>query len=459
MPRTSFSPLKHGFKFENDFANPLVDLPGYGKVETKGRCGGMAFAALDYYFNNLQVPTNAALPADGTLLADYIYKRLFDSFLAPTAVNFVSWTLHADHQTWFYKGVTRWTREDEFPRLKASIDAGTPVAIGVKNVSDLTQIGSDHQIVGYGYEDDGAGNLTVYAYDNNYANEEVRLWTTPGNPHWTHSSSDGNVDFRGWFVEAYTSQIPDFLQDGTLLKEASRPEIYVVRGGGKFWIPSPQEFDAMGFQWGAVRTVADGSLPYVADLAADGTLLRERTPYEVYVMENGKLRWITSPEVFESMGFSWDRIRLVPDGSLASTAKGTPISAPPRTRVTIAPDPVWSNNNSGTFTTSDGDRIDFTVERGVVGSDVVEFVLALGPGITWKKVLNMPDGGGSSWDIVAEGAGGAASNSLWAGQVNNGQVLTFRKAKFLGFLADVYTLGNLQGLTPGSRATFHWMTD
>ena len=86
-------------------------------------------------------------------------------------------------------------------------------------------------------------------------------------------------------------------------------------------------------------------------------------------------------------------------------------------------------------------------------------MLTLGPGVTWKKVLNLPDGHGNSWDITAEGAGSAASNTLWAGQVNNGQVLTLRKAKFLGFLADVHLLGNLAGLTPGSRVTFQWMSD
>jgi hypothetical protein len=49
--------------------------------------------------------------------------------------------------------------------------------------------------------------------------------------------------------------------------------------------------------------------------------------------------------------------------------------------------------------------------------------------------------------------------SLWANQVNNGQSLTFSKAKFLGIHCDVYTLGGLDRLTPGSRITFAWAVD
>lgn len=113
----------------------------------------------------------------------------------------------------------------------------------------------------------------------------------------------------------------------------------------------------------------------------------------------------------------------------------------------------WSAQAQGRFQTSDGDDIAFAIERNAVSQDIVEFVLALGPGVTWKKSLNMPDGEGASWDIEAEGAGAANANSLWAAQVHHGQSLTFKKAKFLGMMWEVHKLGDLGGLTPvhGSR--------
>jgi hypothetical protein len=102
MPTTSFDPVEHGFAFPNDFVNVIGTLPGFGKITTYGRCGGMAYASLDYYHHGLRVPENADLPPDGTVLADYIYRRLLDSYLVASASKFISWTLYSDDPTWFY---------------------------------------------------------------------------------------------------------------------------------------------------------------------------------------------------------------------------------------------------------------------------------------------------------------------------------------------------------------------
>src|SRR5262249_56198432 len=84
MPRTGFHPVDDGFKFANNFVNPIINIPQIGlNVQTFGRCGGMAFLALDYWYNRLPIPETTALPQDGTLLADTIYARLADSILAP----------------------------------------------------------------------------------------------------------------------------------------------------------------------------------------------------------------------------------------------------------------------------------------------------------------------------------------------------------------------------------------
>src|SRR5215213_3259607 len=50
VPRTGFDPRAHGFHFANDFVDKVVTVPGFGEVATDGRAGGMAFAALDYWF-------------------------------------------------------------------------------------------------------------------------------------------------------------------------------------------------------------------------------------------------------------------------------------------------------------------------------------------------------------------------------------------------------------------------
>jgi hypothetical protein len=125
------------------------------------------------------------------------------------------------------------------------------------------------------------------------------------------------------------------------------------------------------------------------------------------------------------------------------------------------PDPVsWSKKDSGTLTTADSpDSIEYAIIHNVVAADAVEFHLQLVGSVTWKKVLNIPDGEGTSWDIVAEGANADASNGLWASQVKNGQFLTFSKAKFLGGSAPVLRLGDLENLSGGDRVTFRWVRD
>jgi hypothetical protein len=326
MPKADFVPDRDGFHYPNAFVNVIAKLPGFGTIETGGRCGGMAYAALDYWFNGrLPIPAPSALPADGTLMADYVYRRLFDTYLVPSAVNFITWTLVGDDGTFFHKGVTRWTKEGEFPKLRSMIDQGKPQVLGLVKVTDLRRIGDDHQVVAYGYEDDGAGTLTVYVWDNRYPDREARLTTTPKAPHWT--LSEGNEDWRGWFVQGYTPHRPEFLQNGTFLQEQESPEVVVVLGGAKFAVGGAAELAELGATMRSVHKVAAGSLVYIADVPANGTLVRERTQEQAYVIEDGRKRAIADAQAFDAHGFSKDDVLTVPEGGLAHIPDGPALGA------------------------------------------------------------------------------------------------------------------------------------
>jgi hypothetical protein len=45
-----------------------------------------------------------------------------------------------------------------------------------------------------------------------------------------------------------------------LAKETSSPKVFLVCGGTKLWIRDPADFEALGFKWDKVRTVPDGTL-------------------------------------------------------------------------------------------------------------------------------------------------------------------------------------------------------
>ncbi|ATQ75889.1 hypothetical protein CR152_16145 [Massilia violaceinigra] len=208
MSITSFHPAHHGFKFANQFVNHVVRVPALGiDITTYGRCGGMAFAALDYWHNNLPIPQDTSLPADGTPLGDYIYNRLIQSILA-NAFKYFDFMRLADHPTWFSKGIGRITREQEFPLLKSLIDQGQPCALALTKSRSIFEFHNDHQVVAYGYEE-GDPYSSILIYDNIRPNEEHRLtFTTAYNPgdRPVHHSLTG--DWRGFFVEAYAPQMP-----------------------------------------------------------------------------------------------------------------------------------------------------------------------------------------------------------------------------------------------------------
>ena len=263
---TRFRPEIHGFHFRNNFSN----LRAAGIV-SKGRCGGMAFAALDYYNRNIPIPPHITSdfggegvppgddPYSGHWLSNYIFQRLGDSLLPPIAVlgplewsarKFIDWSVLPDFATVFFKGVIRATWEDEVPRIRQSIDNGRPVVIGLLISRDLTPsvLGQNHQVVAYGYRGD-----EIYVYDNNYPDEEVIL--TGGHRSYERSESEwdpttqrfvhrrvwqnafyesrGNNNisdwWRGFFVQNYNaSSPPNEIRWGWTWEDLSSPRTGII---------------------------------------------------------------------------------------------------------------------------------------------------------------------------------------------------------------------------------------
>lgn len=214
MPKTTFSASLNGFRFANRFVNNVVRLPIFGDITTMGRCGGMSYASLDCYYHSYPLPATTeqdlaatgGVPADGTLLADYIFKRQIDSFLVPSAAKFVTWSVAMDESTLFLRGVTRWTREDEFPKLQSAIDQGNPIPLGLVVARDLGGLARNHQVVAYGYEYDFTNDgITIYIYDNNHPEQEVTLTSNRDIAGFVQSTGE---QWRGFFVQDYTLMQP-----------------------------------------------------------------------------------------------------------------------------------------------------------------------------------------------------------------------------------------------------------
>jgi hypothetical protein len=119
--------------------------------------------------------------------------------------------------------------------------------------------------------------------------------------------------------------------EGTLLKTSDHPEVDIISGRERRWIPDPQTFNYMGLNSGAIVTVSDAvwaAVPAGPPLPSrsDGTLLKGSTD-PVYVMQNGQRHWIPDAITFNLMGYSWTAIQVVADNDLNAIPLGTQVPA------------------------------------------------------------------------------------------------------------------------------------
>jgi len=184
---TNFVPSLHGFHFDNCFeAVPPVKLIGelrYGDA-SKGLCGGMVYAALDYFNAGLDLPRSAPRDTSSTYgsplhgpLFDYLGQRLFQSFDVPNGVQTYIVLMNPQFPDALRRGsiglaprsrAWRMVRE-EWPIVKRKLDSGQAWPLGLIRVEtdDIGQIGDNHQVLAYGYDLVGS-DLTIFIYDPNF---------------------------------------------------------------------------------------------------------------------------------------------------------------------------------------------------------------------------------------------------------------------------------------------------
>lgn len=224
MPRTSFLPNTHGFLFVNTFrvsANRIGPLPD---IHFSGLCGGMSYAALDYFKARLPIPSLPYKPLVGSTLESYIFDRQQDSTIK-SFDNIARWAelslnpggiRNAEFFSW---GLT-----SRLAELRGRIDAGEPVPLGLKGASGQ----GDHQVLAIGYElgryrgDGGAHveDLEILVWDPNHLRTETRMKADPATK--TFRYADSTKRWQGYFVDsAYRPRrppvaelVPDYPKDG-----------------------------------------------------------------------------------------------------------------------------------------------------------------------------------------------------------------------------------------------------
>jgi hypothetical protein len=433
MPRLAFRPDADGFAFQNSFnfdaaeravlasqgfavagaavaalaLNPfLVPVAStaaaaylaFGPLPIYGLCGGLAYAALDYWHAKVPLPRGSDRNDEpmrftaGGPVRDLLWSRLLDSLGSGGVLSrTLEWMLRL-HVLPGLTGGARWLRaqtEQEWTRLKSHLDNGEPWPIAL--VGRTLSIWDQHQVLAYGYEIAG-GNINLLVYDSNAPHPEGTMEDTvltlefrPTNALISGPSlTSGIGEVEGFFCSNYRQRAADptlavnyglfvnqagtldkmawgtrlpisdaseltavggnaatvrsdpnppgppsgtgFPRDGALLQDRTQPAAMLFQGGAPFPILTPGVLGLFGGP-SAVQLAPAGSLARFTQPPQDGTLLREISQPNVFVILNGQKCWITTPTELENWG-GFPSVRLVPDGALSDLPAGPNLPAP-----------------------------------------------------------------------------------------------------------------------------------
>lgn len=216
-----------GFAFRNDWpAQPVVTVgTPFGRLNLGdaqgGLCGGMVYAALDYWHAGLSPPPDR--PARGEPLYDFVARRLVDSWHLPAGVaQYYFWMNLPDGDTGFTvlgdhvvleRGLAWRTIQGQLPQITADLDQGQPVPLGVVTVASArpVDLGQNHQALAYGYAREGSScRLDVYD-PNSGPSDDVWIRFDTGAPvrktEFLHNLALSHP-VRGFFRTGYSPAAP-----------------------------------------------------------------------------------------------------------------------------------------------------------------------------------------------------------------------------------------------------------
>lgn len=95
--------------------------------------------------------------------------------------------------------------------------------------------------------------------------------------------------------------------------------VYVVKNGKKNWVKTEAEFKANCYNWADVQTASAALLAKYPDAQAlVDALMKAVGDPRVYIVKNGKKKWIKTAEEFNANGFDWKNVQEVTPDTLAA---------------------------------------------------------------------------------------------------------------------------------------------
>jgi hypothetical protein len=88
------------------------------------------------------------------------------------------------------------------------------------------------------------------------------------------------------------------------------------------WIPNPNTYNNLFVDWNGVYRVDTATMAIGPALSDGAVLAKGNASAAVYIVSNGKKRWIISPAVMEKYHFNWNHIFVVPQVLIDSIPTG-----------------------------------------------------------------------------------------------------------------------------------------
>lgn len=195
--KTKFDPLTHGYFFPNRF-----ELRGFEKIKKfldrhiiYGMCGGMVFSALDFYFDQINIPDYGKVKELPLNYTKYLWKRQSDSVSISTFFKILWFTSLSKSSS-----INR-TLEVELPLILDRLEDNLPAPIVIIRSSLFQNPTHNHQVLVNECEINNDA-LELSLYDPNHPKDIPILTISTGtNPKIEQSSGE---PIRGFFLNKYT---------------------------------------------------------------------------------------------------------------------------------------------------------------------------------------------------------------------------------------------------------------
>ncbi|PJE58699.1 MAG: hypothetical protein COU83_02485 [Candidatus Portnoybacteria bacterium CG10_big_fil_rev_8_21_14_0_10_40_22] len=176
------------------------------------------------------------------------------------------------------------------------------------------------------YNEIDTAYFTVYTTQRNRMPEWrdylIYLGDKPG---WTGTIKGIRIDpaSNGNFDNPYDDIAIDWIRlvkstdlvEDSLVQTTGNDRAYLFQKGRLWPFSNSQMFEALGYRWSDIAFYSTEVLNKYAlgpTIIAEGSLIKKNGDDNVYLIENGRMRWIASLSIFQQKGFKDDDIYVVP---------------------------------------------------------------------------------------------------------------------------------------------------